>query len=238
VATPAATTQAPATGALQEGWVPSYRIREAREAAVRQANEQFAQREAQIRAEADRYQAQVRALTGQQPPQNPEIEIVKNQFKGLYPGLATLEEKAAQLEALLERAGDLENQNNHYWQDYGRRNVDNLFKLAETSLGSQLTDEAKRQLHSSFTGFVQSSPELTARYAQDPSIVEDFWKVFTSSFIDPARRVASATTVARVAGNIPQDTPSGSVPVSAPIAPKNLDERAAAAWQLFQHKKG
>jgi len=239
VATPQTTPQAPATGAPpQEGWVPSYRLREAREAAERTATASAQAQIAQIRAEAERYQAQIRALTGQQPPQNPEIQAVRDQFGNLYPGLVKLEEQAAKIEALLERAGDLESQTNHYWQDYGRRNIESLFKLAEASYGNPLTDEGKRQLHSAFTGFVQSSPELTARYANDPSIVQDFWKEFTNSFIEPARRVASATVATRTATNLPQDTPSGAVRTSAPVQLKSLDERADAAWQLFQSKKG
>lgn len=238
-ATPATTTQAPATqGAPGEGWVPSYRIREAREQAERTARENASREIAQIRAEIDRRDAQIRALTGQQPPQNPEVEQVRSQFSTLYPGLAKMEQRAAELEALLERAGDIESQTTHYWQSYGRQSMDNLFKLAESSLGAPLTDEGKRQLHTSFTGFVSSSPELTQRYANDPTIVDEFWKAFTSSFIDPARRAASSTTAARTQTALPQDTPSGGVRTSSPVQMKSLDERADAAWALFQQKKG
>lgn len=237
-ATPATPTPSPATPGAPEGWVPSYRLREAREAAERSAREASAKEIAAVRAELERYQGQIRALTGQQPPQNPEIEQVRTQFGSLYPGLARMEQRAAELEALLERAGDIESQTNHYWQSYGRQSMDNLFKLAESSLGVPLTEEGKRQLHSSFTGFVSSSPELTARYANDPTIVEDFWKAFNSSFVEPARRVASASTVARATTSLPQDTPSGAVRTSAPVQLKSLDERANAAWQIFQDKKG
>jgi hypothetical protein len=96
VATPQAPPQAPATGVSSEdrsNWVPPHRIRETREAALRQANEQFAQRESQMRAEAERYRQQVLALTGVTPPPNPEIKAVKDQFAHLYPGLAKMDEK-------------------------------------------------------------------------------------------------------------------------------------------------
>ena len=236
-ATPQATPQPPATGGAPEGWVPSYRIRESREAAVREANAQFAQREADIRAEADQYKRQLHSLVGVQPPPNPEIAAVRSQFGQLYPGLAKLEERADQLLQLQERAGDLESQTEHYWQTYGRQTMDRLFTSAQTSLGAPLTDEAKRALHSSFVGFVQSSPELSNRYANDPTIVDDFWKAFTSSFIDPARRTASAQVVQRASGMTPQDTPGG-IPHTAPAPPpKNLDERMASGWALYnQHK--
>lgn len=235
-ATPAAPL-APATPGAPDGYVPSYRLRETREAAVREANQGFAAREAQIRAEADRYRQQVLALTGvSQPTQNPEVAAVRAQFAQLYPGLVKMEERAAQLEQLLERAGDLESQNDHYWQTYGRQTMDKLFSSFSETLGAPLTDEAKRQVHSSFVGWVQSSPELTQRYSSDPTIVNDFVKAFTSSFIDPVRRTATATVAGRAAAGaaIPRDTPAGA-PRTAP-APTlgNIDERAAAAWQLYQ----
>lgn len=234
-ATPAA-PQAPATGVVPEGYVPSYRLRETREAAVREAQAQWAAREAEIRAETQRYREQLQALIGVTPPANPEISAVKAQFAQLYPGLSKIEERAAQLEQLLERAGDLESQNDHYWQSYGRQTMDRLFTHASESMGAPLTDEAKRQLHSSFVGWVQSSPELTDRYASDPSIVEDFWKAFTSSFIDPVRRTANAGIAGRAAGTpgLPQDTPSGAPRATPAPHMGSMDERAAAAWAQYQ----
>lgn len=236
-ATPSAQTPAPATGA-PEGWVPSYRVRETREAAQREYQTQMSELEGRYKAELDRVQAQIRSLVGVNPPANPEVDAVRSQFASLYPGLAKMEDRAAQLEQLLERAGDLESQTTHYWTTYGRQTMDRLFDHAATTIGAPLTDEGKRALHSAFTGFVQSSPELTARYAQDPTIVEDFWNVFSSSFIDPARRTATASTVGRVAGAIPQDAPSGSVrtAAAAPPKPADLDERTNMAWALYNQK--
>lgn len=241
--TPAASQVAPATpnatstdGQVPPGWVPSYRLREAREAAVRQAQNEFSQREAAIRAEADQYRRQLHSLVGATPSANPEIDAVRQQFAQLYPGLSKMEERTAQLEALLERAGDLESQTSHYWQSYGRQAMDKLFTHAATSLGAPLTDEGKRALHSAFTGFVQSSPELTERYSNDPTLVEDFWRAFSSSFIDPVRRTATAQVVGRAANGmgLPQDTPSGA-PRATP-APSNLslDDRASNAWIQYQ----
>lgn len=241
-ASPVATPQAPQAGATpaedRSSWVPPHRLRETREAAIRQANEQFAQREAQIRAEAERYRQQVMALTGVTPPPNPEIQAVKDQFSQLYPGLSKIESQAAKLEQLLERAGDLEAQNGHYWEQYGRNTMNKLFDHASQSIGAQLTDAAKQQLHASFVGYVQSSPELTARYANDPTIVEDFWKAFTSNFIDPVRRTAAATVAGRAAVNLPQDTPGGMPRATPAPTLKSLDERVAAGWAQYNMPKG
>lgn len=235
VAATPATSQAPATGAPGEGWVPSYRVRETREAAFREANESFAQKEADYRAQLAQVQSQLHALVGVQPQANPELKAVRDQFGNLYPGLSKLEAAADRILALEARSGDLEAQSSHYWTRYGQSTMDKLFDHASTSLGTPLTEAGKRQLHSSFVGFVQSSPELTERYANDPSIVEDFWKEFTSNFVDPARRVASATVAGRaVAGaTTPQDTPGGAPRVAAPPKLADLDERAAAAWAHY-----
>lgn len=235
-ATPAA-PQTPATGAPQgpgENWVPSYRVRETREAALREAHQAIAQRDAQWAARYNQIQSQLHALVGVQPPANPEVKAVRDQFGQLYPGLSRLEEQADRIQALIERSGDLEAQSSHYWQSYGQQAMDRLFTHAQESLGAPLTEEGKRALHSSFVGFVQSSPELTERYANDPSLVKDFWKAFSSSFIDPVRRTASAQVIGRAAGALPQDTPSGAPRVPGPPQPKDLDERTAQAWTLYQ----
>lgn len=241
-ATPTAPAAAPATPGAQapdrSDWVPPYRIRETREAATRQAQTEYARQLAEIRAEADRYKSQLHSIVGVTPPQNPEISAVRDQFSKLYPGLSKIEDKVGALEQLLERAGDLEAQTSHYWQTYGRQTVDRLYAKAEAALGSPLSEEGKRQLHASFSGFVQSSPELTARYASDPTIVEDFWNQFTSTFIDPVRRSASAGVMGRVPGALPQDSPSGSPRASLAPGPQNLDERVASGWALFNANKG
>lgn len=229
-ATPTSATPAAATPAAHEAMVPSYRIRETREAALREAQTRYESQIAAERANTERYQAQIRALVGAAPPADPEVDNVRAQFAKLYPGLAKMEDKAAAMEQLLERGGDLEAQNAHYWQSYGRQSMDRLFTGAEAALGGALTEEGKRQLHASFSGFVGSSPELTQRYASDPTIVDDFLRQFTSNFIDPVRRAAAAGVVARVPGALPQDSPSGSPQRAASPAFQSLDERVAAGW--------
>lgn len=232
VATPATPSAAPPTSATpgNEAMVPSYRLRETREAVLREAQSRYEAQSAALRAEADRYKAQLHSLVGATPAANPEIDAVRSQFAKLYPGLAKMEEKATEMERLLERGGDLEAQTQHYWQSYGRQTMDRLFSKAQEALGGPLSEEGKRQLHASFTGFVSSSPELTARYSSDPTIVEDFMTQFTSNFIDPVRRAASAGVVNRVPGALPQDSPSGAPQRSASPAFTSLDERVAAGW--------
>ena len=233
-ATPQGGSQSPATGgAPGEGWVPSYRLREAREAAQREAHQREQQIEARYQAQLQDQQRRLQVLAGVTPPDDPEIDQVRGQFSKLYPGLSELEKRAKDIFAVLERSGDLEAQTNHYWQTHGRQTMDRLFSHASESLGSPLTDEAKRTLHASFTGFVQSSPELTARYSSDPTLVEDFWKAFSSSFIEPARRATAAAAQGRAPGALPQDTPSGAPRTTPAPQGGSLDDRVNAAWNSY-----
>ena len=230
---------APATGApaVEPSWLKQ-RLDETRQSAIRQYQEraqgEWQRREQEYQTRLQQVQTQLHALVGVTPPQNPEIEAVRNQFGQLYPGLSKIEERAQQVMELLERSGDIESQTSHYWQSYGRQTMDRLFEQAQTSLGGPLTDEAKRVLHSAFTGFVSSSPEMTERYSSDPTLVTEFWKAFSSSFVDPARRAAAASVAGRVPGATPQDTPGGA-PRATP-APQfaNADERMNAAWTMYQ----
>lgn len=242
--TPSANTGVPSTGApaVEPSWLKS-RLDETRASTARQLQSQFQsyleQERANSRAELERVQTQLRAVLGVTPPANPEIEQVRNQFSQVYPGLSKIEDKAEMIMKIIEQANDLQAQNDHYWEAYGRQTMDNVFKKAEEAIGGALTDEAKRYLHSSFVGWVQSSPENQQRYSSDPSIVDDFVRVVTSSFIDPVRRSASATVQGRAGAvaALPQNDPSGGLRTNNAPKPGNLDERAALAWGLFNSKQ-
>ncbi len=240
VATPQVTPASATPSTPPEGFVPSYRIREAREAAVRQANEQSAREIAAIRAEAEQYRRQLHSLVGATPAQNqnPEVDAIRAQFKQVYPGLAELEELKDQIKSVLGQQQDYSQQIQHYWTTYGRQTMDSLYAKASETFGGNLSDEAKRNLYTSFVGFVQSSPEIESRYGNDPSLVDDFWKAFTSSFIDPVRRTAVTGAIGRVPMALPQDTPSGAPRSTPPPQMKDMDERANAAWAQFQQLKG
>lgn len=229
---PAPTQQA------SEGMVPSYRIRETREQAIREAQSQWQAREAEYAARIDQVQRQLHALVGVAPDVNPEETAVRNQFGKLYPGLAQLEQRAQDLLGVVDRSGDLENQNKHYWTEYGRQRTDRLFENASKSLGAPLSAEGKKALLSAFYGFVSSSPEIQERYQQDPTLVDEYWSYFANNFIEPVRRSASATVENQVTQRqIPRDTPGGIPQVTAPPKPKNLDERMENAWAQYNLTK-
>lgn len=229
-------TQAPATGA-PDGWVPSYRIRETRESVLREARNFFEQKQREYEARETELQAKIQALAGFGPKPDPEVEGVRDQFGRLYPGLSRLEQQADQIQRLLERAGDMESQTTHYWTSYGQNAVGQLFEAAEADLGGPLTEEGKRALHASFVGYIQSSPELVNTYASNPHFAREYWKAFSSSFIDPVRRVSAAQAQGRATTPLPQDTPAAAPRVGMPEKPANLEERVARSWTAYQQSK-
>lgn len=232
VATPQATPAAaiPAAPEDRSNWVPPHRIREIREGMQRQ----FAQQQAQVQAQIEQYQSQVRALTGMTPPPNPEVESIKTQFFQVFPQAQGLFEKAEQVDKYIERMGELESAVDYIWRNHGRQAIDRVFKQAEESIGAPLNDEGRRALHAAFSGWIQSVDPSGERYVSDPGIVDEFWKTLSSTLVDPARRAAAANVQNRVPGALPQDTPAG-VPAP-PQAPKpaNIDERVAQGWAAFQ----
>jgi hypothetical protein len=195
----------------------------------------MAQKEAEWQAKFEATQKQLHSLVGVTPPANPQEDTIRQQFNSLYQdslGKLTDPNVVAKLLALTEKAQDLEAQNQHYWTSHGRRTLDSLFTKFSEGLGTPLTDAGKQQLHSYFVGWIQADPERQERYQSDPSIVDDFYKAFSSNLIDPVRRSATAQVVDRVPQGIPQDSPSAPR-TSAPAQPASLDERMNMAWAQY-----
>lgn len=238
VATSPATSVAAPTAASEDrsNWVPPHRIREATQRYENSQREWLA-REAQYQAQMAQYQNQVRALAGVGPSPDPEVEEIRSRFGQVFPGLSRIESRAEQLEKYMERVADLEAAVDHIWQNHGRQSLDRVYKHAEDTLGSPLTDDGRRALHAAFAGWIQSNPEYQQRYVEDPGVVDEFWKTLSSTLVDPARRASAAATAARVPGALPQDTSAGApAPMAAP-KPSGLDERAKLAFQMFQAER-
>lgn len=229
-------TQAPATGAPGEGWVPSHRLRETRESVLREARAYFEEQKRAFEAEKAQLNAKIQALAGFGPQPDPEVEGVRDQFGRLYPGLSKLEQHADRIFQVLDRAGDMESQANHYWSSYGQNATNQLFDAAAADLG-ELSDEAKRSLHASFVGYVQSSPELVNAYANNPNFAKEYWRAFSSSFIEPVRRVSAAQAHGRTQVPLPQDTPAAPPRVGMPEKPGDLDDRVSRSWTAYNQSK-
>ncbi len=228
------TSPATTGGAPGEGWVPSYRLREQREALERQVAERERNIQANYEARIREAEQKIRALAGFEPPANPEVETVKNQFAQLFPALAKLtdDKKVEALLQLVEQSQDYEQQTNHYWQSFAQQRVGQLYQLAEQDIGQQLSEAARGRLHASFRSYVESSPEAMQAYTSDPQFVSNFWKAWSSDFIEPVRRVSAASAQTRAGMPIPQDTP-GVPRTSGPANPQGIDERLNAGWAQY-----
>lgn len=238
-ATPAAPiTPTPAIAApvpeSRENWVPPHRLREATEQ-HRQAQAQWQAQDAQYKAQLTQLQRQRDALAGIAPPEDPEDVALRQQFAQKFPKLARLEEagiEPEQINAFLQRAGQIEAQQQHYWNSYATQTMDKLFDRASQSLGGPLNEQAKDVLHNAFSSYVQRSPELMQRYASDPSLIEEFWTAFSSAFIEPTRRAAATNVANRAVAPIPRDTTGGLRVTPAPPV-QSMDERLNAGWSMY-----
>jgi hypothetical protein len=201
---------------------------------LKEARTFFEQKENEFKTREQEYQAKIQALAGFGPKPNPEVEAVRDQFGNLYPGLAKLEKRAADLLQMIERSGDMDAQSSHYWTNYGQQAVNKLFAAAEADLGQPLNEEGKAYLHAQFVGFIQSSPERVNSYASDPGFVDQYWKAFSSNFIDPVRRVSAASAQGRIQTPLPQDTSAAAPRIGGPEKPANLEDRVSRSWTAYQ----
>ena len=237
-AAPPATPVAPAAPPIgvPEAQVPSYRLREQREALERQHREAIATERQAWQQERAQMEARVRALAGFEPQANPEIETIRQQFKQVFPELFELSGRSKDLLGVLDKVGDFDNVTNQYWNNYIRSAVNKLESLAAETFGGPLNDEGKRVLISNFSGWVNSSPELRQRFENDPSTVEDYWRSYTSNFVDPIRRASTVQAAGRAQTSmgLPQDSPGGAPRATPTPKPTSLDERTDQAWASFK----
>ncbi len=229
-------TATPVAPTVEPSWLKG-RLEETRQATARQLNEAFQRREMEYSQQLQQLRQQLGALVGVAPPQNPELDTIRQQFGQVYPGLNQIEARAQQIMEMLDRTSDFQAVNDHIWRSHGQSTMNRVFDRVGEVLGSQITEAGKQQLHAAFTGYVQSTPERTQRYISDPTIVDEFVEGFTSSFLQPARRATAAAPEMRTQQALPSNAPSGAPQLSSVPKPDGLDARAAAGWAAFQHSR-
>ena len=226
-------SQTPATPATSEdrsNWVPPYRLRE-----TTQKYEQAIQAErARFQAETEALNRKLQILAGVTPPENPQIDQVKSQFREVFPDLDYIGSQKAAIEELIALKDELRASMNSQWESHNRTATDRLYKAAEATYGQALSDDAKRTLGASFVAYLQSNPDAYQRYQYDTSVAEDFWKVFSDRLVNPARRAATVDTVGRIPQALPQDSPSGGIQPSQAPQPKTVDERMRQALDVYK----
>ena len=224
---------------VEPSWLRT-RLEETRRAALQRAQQEWQQREQMYQQQLETVQRQLHALVGAAPQEDPEVAGIRQQLYRVAPELqqlAQLAQRVPDLMGLLERSGDIDAVQRHYWTDHGRRTLDRLYEKVSTTLGAPLNESGKRFLHSALAGAVSGSPELAQRYSSDPSFVDEFAAEFVSNLIDPVRRSAAATVQTQTSPQVralPQDAPGGVPQITQPAQPKDLDERMKMGWAAYQ----
>lgn len=226
--------QTPATPATpsedRSNWVPPYRLRETTE----RYSQQLAAERARYQAETEALNRKLQILAGVTPPENPQIDEVKNQFRQVFPDLDYIGSQKAAIEELIALKDELRSSMQAQWESHNRNATDRLYKAAEQTYGQPLSDDAKRTLGASFIGYLQSNPDAYQRYQYDPGVAEEFWKAFSDRFVSPARRNATVDTTGRIPQGLPQDSPSGGIQPSQAPKPQTQDERLRQALDVYK----
>ena len=216
----------------RSNWVPPYRLREA----TQRHEQQLAAERAQWQAQQVELTKRIQALAGVAPSENQQFDDIRNQFKQVFPDQDWVGGQRAAIEELIQLKDELKASMQAQWESHNRHAMNMLYKDAETTYGTPLTEDAKRTLGASFVGYLQSNPDAYSRYQSDPSVASEFWKAFSDRFVDPARRQAVVNTAQRIPNNLPQDSPSGIVqPGQAPKA-QSQDELLRQALDVYKAK--
>lgn len=237
-ATPAVGTQPGATPGGTEATVPSWRLREAREAYERRLASEIEREKSTWLKEREAYERKIQALAGVLPQEETRADQIKEQFFTLFPQYRNLTpEKLAAIDKLIERSTVLESENELRWQAHSTQRLNELYGLA-TQAGLPDNDQVRGMLHTALIGYLSANPHEQNRFAADPNFIPEFFKAYSAAMIDPLRRSTVAAVQNRVAPALPQDTPSGAVRTATPVpAPKDIDERVARSWTAFNQSK-
>lgn len=237
-ATPVAAPQPGATPGGNEALVPSFRLREAREAYERRLNDEVTRRETEWKQKTEAYERKIQALAGVLPQEESRADQIKEQFFNLFPQYRGLTpEKIAALEKVIERQEALEAENELRWQSHSHTKLNELYGLAAQA-GLPENDQVKGMLHTALIGYLSANPQEQRRFASDPSFISEFFKAYSAAMIDPLRRAQAAAIQGKPQALVPQDSPSGTVRTTTqPLKPKDLNERSALSWTAFQQSK-
>lgn len=225
-------------------WIPPHRLSE--ETTKRQ----------QIEQQLADAQRRIAALAGVQPPDPnaDKMQQVKDAFFQMFPQfkhLASLtDEQIQQLIQTPQHVARVSEAESREWTRLGRTSLNTVYEQVADALGADsLTDDQKADLQSGFSNWFQSKvrAELDAsggetsatldRYEQqDPTLIAEFVKRFTSGWVDPARRKVTQQAVSR-ARAVPNS--QGRAPVSSLQRPEKfntLDERLDYAAKLAKER--
>lgn len=161
-----------------------------------------------LQAQNQLLQRQVAALTGQQPPAQPQgdqpqlTEADQKAIKAVYrlfPQLKPLLEKAQDILQLPEQVSSFKSEADSRWTDIGTRMWDSFDKAITQAYGLQngakLTPFAQKSIDSAFIAWLETDRNAAARYRMgDMTLPAEFMQMYRSGVIVPAQRATAGGT--------------------------------------------
>lgn len=186
-------------------------------------------------------------LPGTQPPADPRIERLRAQLFEVIPGLKELLDQREGILASARAAPQLSETTQLYWQGVAGRTLNNLYdSIASTLLGAgktgkDLDPEVCDDVREAFVAWVdrdRTGARVQRYEAQDPTLLAEYLRNFTTRYLDPIRRTAAVNVADRGRARAAQPAPAngGMPPAAQPPAVDNTDEDAVhgRAWAVLK----
>lgn len=173
-------------------------------------------------------------------PVNPEDDAIRKQLFKLVPSLEKFGSLTPdQVQKLLDSVPFVEQHTQQYWNTVAGGAVRQLTAVFAKTYGAQPSERQVETMRQMLHAHISRDEAAQARYmAQDPTLVDEFWKEYEESFITPIRRTTLAAEEQRAArrANLPA-APTRTHAFGKGAPPKQnmtQDERGDAAWEAIQ----
>lgn len=163
---------------------------------------QSAERERDARhAELEQERRRVQALAGVNPKSKDEEDeaIIRERLERLYPWMKDL--SADDIAAMRETQGRLrgiEDASVNTWRAHGQKMLDSITDGVQKALGGKLSDRQTDRIQRAYVEEAKADPAFLRRHeAGDPKLVHEFVTGWLEDFVEPGKRQALATELAR-----------------------------------------
>jgi hypothetical protein len=176
----------------RSNWIPPHRLTE--ESTKRQTLEQQL---AQHKADLEREQKRVRALSGLEPKAEgeQEAEELREAFKRIRPDLAKLDDKTVdRMLSMLDRFESIQQSDEHRWIMHADQMLTTAHEQVAEALGAaKLTERQQKLVNLAYTNACESDKEfLNGHLRGNKAQVEKFVKELLEDWGVPSRRSATA----------------------------------------------
>lgn len=165
----------------------------------RKARQDFEAKFGDLQKKIEEREQQIQSLVGFRAPSKEEadLELIRERLKELVPAANLTPEQLEKFEALLAQSDELAQATEHHWFNHSTNMLNALEKEVTSEIGT-MTDRAKKRLFGAYVQAAQEDPEFLRKHdAGDLNQLKQFVKEWIEDFVEPARRKAVATEVAR-----------------------------------------